>query len=488
MNKLLYAALILAGSLAFSSCQKSISDEPGNPTDTTTTPPSMSDLLKDSIYLFTKEVYLWHEVLPSYDVFNPRQFKAATDLEAAQNEMDALRAYEPNDRYSFVTTKEESDGLQTGSDKDLGFNILPAYADLVAPLDSVRWYVEYVYKNSPAGKAGIQRSWYINKINGTQISNDKASIDILNEIFFGATTSASFEFIAPGDSIANINLSKSSYIANSVLYQSVLSDGTNKVGYFVFNQFFGQPSRDELANVFNFFQSSGITDLVVDLRYNHGGSTETQDTLANLIAPLAANNQKMYQYIYNDSLQAGNFPLLKLKGFPDDNTLFKPENWTVTYEKAGSLNLPRVFFIVSRESASASELLINNLRPYMDVKLVGDTTYGKPVGFFPIDIYDYSIYPISFKTVNSAGSADYYDGFAPDKLMADGIWYNWGDTQEYCLATALNYISTGSFGRKANLSDAKTRQMYSLQKQLEPGRKKIAQNKFSGMFVEKNIK
>ena len=106
------------------------------------------------------------------------------------------------------------------------------------------------------------------------------------------------------------------------------------------------------------------------------------------------------------------------------------------------LNLNRVFFIVTNGTASASELLINNLKPYMDVKLIGDTTYGKPVGFFPVDIYNYSIYPISFKTVNSAGNADYYNGFAPDKIAPDGVSKNWGDITEPSLASALKYIST----------------------------------------------
>jgi hypothetical protein len=88
----------------------------------------------------------------------------------------------------------------------------------------------------------------------------------------------------------------------------------------------------------------------------------------------------------------------------------------------------------------------------MDVKLIGDTTYGKPVGYFPVDIFNYSIYPVSFKTVNSAGNADYYSGFAPDKLAPDGVSKNWGDVTEPSLASALKYISTGSF-RATNQSE-----------------------------------
>ncbi|MEJ7683158.1 MAG: S41 family peptidase [Segetibacter sp.] len=178
------------------------------------------------------------------------------------------------------------------------------------------------------------------------------------------------------------NLSKTSFISNSVLYNSVIDAGGKKVGYFVFKQFFGAPSRAELNTVFSNFKSQGIDELIVDLRYNPGGSTATQDALADLIAPASANNQTMYKYVYNQSLQQGDFPLLKHKaGY--ENESFSEANNTQNFENTGGLNLSRVFFIVSGSStASASELLINNLKPYMDVKLIGDTTYGKPVGFF----------------------------------------------------------------------------------------------------------
>jgi carboxyl-terminal processing protease len=193
----------------------------------------------------------------------------------------------------------------------------------------------------------------------------------------------------------------------------------------------------------------------------------------------------MYQYFYNDSLQAGKFPLLKNYFGISSGNPFAPQNNIVKYEKAGSLNLNRVFFIVTGSTASASELLINNLRPYMDVKLIGDTTYGKPVGFFPIDIYNYSIYPISFKTVNSAGSADYYSGFAPDKLTPDGVDKNWGDIEEPSLATALNYIITGSFGRRTGATDEQNRNMLLKQKQFAPLSNKLSNKKFTGMFPER---
>ena len=469
--------------LFITSCKKEITDKTTS-SGTGTSSVTQADLLKDSVYLYSKEIYLWQNILPSYETFNPRQYGGSDDVKSASAVMNAIRNLQPLDRFSFVTTKESSEGLQTGADVDYGFFVKAASVDKDNSVDSVRWFVSYVFDKSAAGAAGVTRGWFINKINNTSINYSQASIDLLNEVFFGSTTSASFEFVKPDGTTATANLSKTSFISNSVLYNNILEAGGKKVGYFVLKQFFGSPSRDELNTVFNAFKAQGISELIVDLRYNPGGSTATQDALADLIAPAAANNKEMYKYVYNQSLQQGNFPLLKHKtGY--ENESFSEENNTQNFENTGSLNLNRVFFIVSSGTASASELLINNLKPYMDVKLIGDTTYGKPVGFFPVDIFNYSIYPISFKTVNSAGNADYYTGFAPDKLSADDVSKNWGNVTEPSLANALNYINTGSF-KASRQNEQMYKTQLKLQKQFEPENRKLENNHFNGMFLEKN--
>ena len=469
--------LTVVAILAFSCKKKNESVNTPPPPVTSTA----EELLMASVYLYSKEVYFWNDRISSYDQFNPRQYNGPDEFKSAKNVMGAIRQPQPLDRYSFVTTIEESDGIQTGEDKDFGFFLKSASVDLAAPLDSIYWFVSYVYDKSTAGIAGVKRGWIINKINGMQLGYDEPSINILNNTFFGIVTTANFEFIKPDNSPATASLSKSSFQANSVLYKGVLTPGAAKVGYLVFNQFFGEPSRVELASAFAGFQSQGITDLVVDLRYNPGGSTETQDILANLIAPLSANNQKMYSYQFNPQLQQGTFPLLQKKpGF--QNVSFSEATNTVKYEKSGTLNLSRVFFIVTGSSASASELIINNLKPYMDVKLIGDTTYGKPVGFFPIQISKYAIYPISFRTINSAGNADYYSGFAPDKLANDGVNKDWGDITEPSLAAALNYIGTGAFGRAPENGLMKLRR--DAQQLLKPVQNILESKKFVGMYKE----
>ena len=472
--------------LFFAACQKQIEQvatppqTPGEPV----TSASALDLLRDSVYLYSKEVYLWEDLIPAYEQFNPRQYQGATELAAASNIMNAIKKLQPLDRFSFATSRESSEGLQTGQNVDYGFFVKAAATDVVEPIDSVRWYVTYVYDQSATGRAGVQRGWYINKINGAAIGYDQASINTLNNTFFGTGTSASFEFVKPDGTVAATNLSKTSFVSNSVLHKSVINTSGKKVGYLVFNQFFGEPSRTELNEAFSTFKSAAINELVVDLRYNPGGSTETQDALANYIAPASASNKVMYKYIFNKKMQTGNFPLLKTRdGF--GNVSFAESVNTERFGVTGSLNLSRVFFIVTGSSASASELIINNLKPYMEVKLIGDTTYGKPVGFFPIDINNLSIYPISFKTVNSAGNADYYNGFAPDKAAPDGVNKNWGDVSEPSLASALRYISTGNFRSSNVQSSSLVERQMRIQKQLQPLTERLEEKKFSGMFIEK---
>lgn len=458
------------------SCKKNNSGPDSPPANGT-----VEEKIMDSVYLYSKEVYYWNDLIPSYGDFNPRQYKGSSELSSAENVMAAIRGLQEKDRYSFVTTKEESDGIQTGQATSFGFFVKSSSIDKVAPIDSVFWFVNYAYDQSTAGLNGVKRGWRINKINGSQINYDQASVNILNEVFFGNATAASFEFVKQDGNTVTSSLTKSSFQANSVLYKTVFTSGAKKIGYFVFNQFFGAYSRNELSNVFANFESAGINELIVDLRYNPGGSTATQDTLADFIAPLSANNQKMYSLQFNPQLQQGNFPLLKLN--PEfSNTSFAEGINTEKFNKAGNLNLSRVFFIVSSSSASASELVINNLKPYMDVKLIGDTTCGKPVGFFPIEISNLAIYPISFRTVNSVGNADYYNGFAPDKVVADGVEKEWGDVGEPCLASALNYINTGSF--RVTTDDRINALRKEAQDNMKPVQKQLELKKFSGMYRE----
>ena len=184
----------------------------------------------------------------------------------------------------------------------------------------------------------------------------------------------------------------------------------------------------EFQSTFN-FTAQNITDLVVDLRYNGGGYVSTAEFLDNLIVPASASGSLMYNTYYNANLVNGKDPLLRnqVRKDPNGGTFnysqidFSVAAQSVSFAKRGSLNVGRVFFIITGSTASASELTINNLRPKMDVQFVGETSYGKPVGFFDIDINKYQMYTPEFSTKNSAGQGDYYTGFVPNSAGYPGV-------------------------------------------------------------------
>lgn len=407
--------LFLGAGLGLASCKKEPKQD--NPSTTAYIP---QNEVRDSAYLYTKDIYLWTEKLPAIETFRPRDSK---DIYAV---MEKVKSFEPLDHFSFVEKKSETDQGNQGLDSDFGFFVK---IDKV----NVDLRVNYVYSQSPAGARGVKRGWKINKINGRTIDLTKqADIDLINEVFFGSATSADFEFKKLDGSVTTLNVPKGVYALNTVLYSNVYTYGSKKIGYFVFNQFSGSTSVSALEQLMSSFQAQGVNEMIVDLRYNRGGFVSTQDVLANMLAPqsVGSGTKLMYTFQFNQK--------------------YSKWNESTYFEKTGTLNLNKIVFIVSKSTASASELLINNLRPVMEVKLIGDdATYGKPVGFFPIPVFEYNIYPVSFKTVNSVGSADYYSGFNPDKKTVDDLSHDFGDLNESCLKEALNFVNTGAFSAEA---------------------------------------
>ncbi|HEX2607367.1 MAG TPA: S41 family peptidase, partial [Flavisolibacter sp.] len=242
------------------------------------------------------------------------------------------------------------------------------------------------------------------------------------------SSSGSITFLKPDNTSATLQLTAATYQENPILADSVYAVAGKKIGYLSFNSFLGDTTQiyNGFARTFGRFASEGVNDVIIDLRYNGGGYVSVQEKMANWLAPSAANGQLMMKQIFNDK--------------------YSQYNSEDVFHKLGSLNLSRVFFIVSSSTASASELVINNLKPYMDVQLVGPSkTYGKPVGFFPIDVADWYIFPVSFRTTNKNGEGNYYNGLPLNSQVADGLDKDWGDLTESCLQNAVNYITTGAY-------------------------------------------
>jgi carboxyl-terminal processing protease len=453
MKKLLYLTVILlTGTL--SACTK-------NNSGTVT----YLNQIQDSVYYYEKEDYLWNDAIPSYNAFDPRSYSGSNDLAALSGEITAISQlkinpstgkpyeyYPPSPgtaKYSFIDNGTTT-GLLAGQNDDFGFE--PLYiAD-----DDLR--VKLVYPGSPADMAGVKRGYQIMSINGnSDLSSDEGGNvnTVVNAVYY--STSITMTLLKPDNTTINVTFNTAVYTVNPVLtYQVYNEGGGHVVGYIVFNSFTditnAQPVLDQ---AFNYFIAQGVNDLVFDLRYNGGGEQTTAAYIDNLIVPAAKSGTVMYTDFYTENLQTGNAPLF-YKKFGLSASNFAPINNQVSFSKQLSLSLNRVFFIVTGATASSAELTINNLRPELTVNLIGDTTYGKPVGEIPIPMGtgSYIIYSPQFYVENSASQGNYYSGFAPNSadfpglLAADDVTKDFGDTTEMLLSDALTFIKTGSYAIK----------------------------------------
>jgi hypothetical protein len=197
----------------------------------------------------------------------------------------------------------------------------------------------------------------------------------------------------------------------------------------VFDQFI-PPSNQELETAFAFFSQNNITDLILDIRYNGGGDLNVLPIMASYIAGSTKFKMPLFKLSFNDK----NSDYNQIFNFP-----------TVSFP----LNLTKLVTICSRGTASASEDLINGLKPYLNVISVGDTTDGKPVGMVGINYKtDYMFWPISFSIVNSEDQGEFYDGIVPEKYVVDDITHDWHDRNELCLKEAIYYLENGSISSK----------------------------------------
>jgi carboxyl-terminal processing protease len=399
--------------LAFFSCQDEVDD-----------PMYVSRVVKESIYEGMLEWYYWNEEIP-----------AAIDLHKYNtNEalLEDLR-YKALDKWSYLTTVDAFDKAFTGQNAGHGVGFAIDQEDRV--------FLTFVYDESPAGKDGWERGWQIIEVNNKPISAYKVGNGYnlqLGADVPGVTNT--FKFQRRDGSVVERTIPKAEYQSNSVLYQTVFEEGNNRIGYWAYNSFKAslqvQPTKSlEVENSMAYFEENQINELIIDLRYNGGGSVAVAEQIMNYLIPPSNDGELMYTNTFNQNKEDFN-----------EETFF---------EKLGNLNLNRLIFITSRGSASSSELLINCLSPYIDVVLIGDNTYGKPVGAFPLSSFykplmenNVELVPITFAIANAEGKAAYYDGFPVDMAVADEPSKNWGDPEEARLQAALTFIKKGNFGER----------------------------------------
>ncbi|MEO6684300.1 MAG: S41 family peptidase [Ginsengibacter sp.] len=471
-SRILFLTLIFTYGAMISSCKKEVKKTPEPPKTGLSDADSLKYLMYRTMQVsfvdggrdktYQLPTYYWYKQVPELDPLSA-QYDSADVLLKKMKTFPKGPDGKLIDKYSFLDNGQVAGEIQQGVAGDLGMEV--TFARNGAGSNDIILVVLHTDKNGPAGNAGVKRGYLVTKINGANVvydNNGPGVQNVINAIYRDEQSTFTFKK-QDGTSFTKV-LSRAVYPINPVLFDSIYTVAGKKIGYFVFNTFSNIENKNgstltksELDRVFTTFQGAGISSLIVDFRYNGGGSVNTADYITSKIAPQSANGKVMYKYKYND----------KLTGMASQIGLQEQ----VLFKNAGNMNLENVFFISGDKTASASELVMNNLKPYMNVRIVGDTTYGKPVGFFSFTISIFKngvekdladLYAINFETVNSAGEGGFYHGIAPNALAADFVGEPWGGAKDENLIKIFNYISTGSYGRLSSMermSKDKTLQM-----------------------------
>jgi carboxyl-terminal processing protease len=362
-----------------------------------------------SVRNLMRDWYLWYQQLPDP---NPALF-ASPDAY-----LDAVRYRTLDRNFSFIITREAADAL-FGAGQSVAFGIR------VKVVGADRLMVASVIPDSPAAEAGLRRGGEILAVDGVAASTLIAGNSI-NAAFgpgeVGVTVRLTYR--EPDGPQRELTMTKRVITEATVPLVRSYDLGGRRVGYVVFTSFL-EPSSGELDAAFSALRAEGVSDLVLDLRYNGGGLVSVAQHLGGLIGGSRTNAQVFAQLVFNDKNTSRN----QVYRFED---------------AAAALDLTRLVVITSRGSASASETIINSLRPFMTVTTVGDATYGKPVGQSGFVFCDKYLFPVTFSVRNSANQGDYFDGLPADCAAPDDVERDFGDPAEGSLAAALQFVATGS--------------------------------------------
>lgn len=354
---------------------------------------------------------------------------------------------DPNDFFSYIVNNESLVDEST-MERLYTTGLSPTFGRF-SNSSGVFIVAEYVYPNSPADTAGLTRGDIILEIDGIPLNTSNFST-----LFYAEKSSVSYS-LGFFDSISNtisetgeiVTLPQGELELNPVVYTDVIEpDGSsNKIGYLFYSEFFsGENSKfnDSVDVAFQNMISQGITDLVVDLRYNSGGDIEAAENLANaLVAPSATQNEEVFvRFQYNEITQQR---IIDEEGPNSENLVLKfsndPEN----------LGLQNIYFLTTNQTSTTSELLINGLIPHMNVITIGESTNGQFFGSTVITgdtatpMNEYAIVPVTLQYENSEGVTNLVFGIQPDIEEAEDLLapFALGDVNDPILSAAIERIT-----------------------------------------------
>lgn len=367
--------------------------------------------------------------------------------------------YEQSDDFSFfIEDYETYRQNRQGISESFGFE----YGLVrIGNTNDIFGYVQYVLESSPAEDAGIIRGDIFTKVDGTQLN-----VNNYRNLLQGRTSYelslAEIENSTISETGETVSLQAATLQENPVFLSTIIDSSSTRIGYLVYNAFQTNSHRD-LNDVFGTFASEGVDELVLDLRYNSGGAGITSQTLAGMISGLDSTNV-FSEYAYSAKRSDLNRTVPVLEEVPIYNDQGDQES-TVPMN---SLSLDRMYVLVDYGTASASEVLINGLEPYMEVVLIGGQTVGKDEGSFTL--YDapepyldrqqanpehkIAIQPIVLKVVNVNGR-EYPNGFSPDYEVneldfLEGGLPPLGSAEDPLLAKALELITDQQMAKAAS--------------------------------------
>lgn len=409
---------------------------------------------------WTHETYLWNTEVTDQ---NPASF---TDRIAYFNVLKTTATTSsgsPKDKFHF--TMNTADFLaQQISAGSASYGAEIAVLSATPPRD-VR--VLYTQAGTPAtqllaGTPKLMRGAKILVADGVDVVNGGATpaeIDTLNAALFPTTASATHTLLvqyADGTQ-RSVTMTAASIVETPVNRTAVFNTAAGKVGYVLLNTFSPYSTEESIFDAMTTMKSQGVSDLVLDLRYNGGGLLAVASQLAYQVAGSTPTNGRTFEYDRFNALAGSLDPVTGQTNSPMPFYANGVGFTVAAGTPLPSLGLPRVFVLSTSSTCSASEAVINGLRGVnVDVVLIGTTTCGKPYGFYPQDNCGETYFSIQFQGVNDKGFGDYADGFAPNNssaaapvkipgcTVADDFSHDLGDASEAMLAAALNYRATGT--------------------------------------------
>ncbi|WP_020414676.1 S41 family peptidase [Microbulbifer variabilis] len=402
----------------------------------------------------SNELYLWYDEIEDKD---PARFDSSLTYFEELRTFALTPSGREKDRFHF--TEPTNEWLsQSESGIYIGYGVQWALISSEPPRKALVAYLDQEDSSLPDA---ITRGAEVISVDGVDLANG-SDVDTLNEGMWPAKSGESHEFkilpLGASDPVT-VTLVSAEVESDPVQHVKVeTTDSDRKVGYMLFNDHIAK-AEGELIDAITELESEGIDDLILDLRYNGGGYLDIAAELAYMIAGDNSVGQSFEHMQFNDQHPEIN----PVTGAPLDPTPFHTSALGLADDSLKgyplpTLNLPRLFVLTSGNTCSASEAIINGLRGVdVEVIQIGETTCGKPYGFYPLDNCGTTYFTIQFSGANAKGFGEYSDGFVPNGPFGteadlpgcevdDDFDHLLGDVNEARFAAALNYIEGGDCG------------------------------------------